>query len=497
MATEVKLGPVQTRRIEAAAVTVAQRLKEEGRTFDQVFGEDKDQDFMFFDAFMGTDVFDMVDGLLTKHIKENGLDVSTYRSKSQAEDKVIDAIWDVAVPAAKRWWEDNARTASISFDEDGDPIFDSVYRDSRVASYGPMSGEVVVFTGDGKVHGKEFSRAQLTKMAIESGATAVHSSITKDTTLLVAADPNSASNKARKARERGVKVISVGEFIETCSSGTKSGVASTVVSALSTVANRLAALKDVSYDEKQVAFHTIVPIIINNEIKKIVGCEDLVGDYGHLKKGVRRSKEAFQRFESGKQNLERVGIDGLLERVMNIASTKGAKWGVYHGGPYPWITKSRRKLTQMVTEEFNRMLEVIGYNLRDTQPTGTVAALKDATNKLANRLASHYLVLDDDRAFPMPDDIINSSDWAKARWHLENALRRSKLPEGNAKEAGEKINILEDSRNTLYGFTQMRAGDRKKMGTDFDRIEQMRKMLQEIKNALITKFPTLAEDDVL
>jgi DNA ligase (NAD+) len=72
---------------------------------------------------------------------------------------------------------------------------------------GPLSGEVVVFTG---------SLQQLTREAAKARATAagaaVGSSVSKKTTLVVAGEK--AGSKLKKAEELGIRVISEDEFLE-------------------------------------------------------------------------------------------------------------------------------------------------------------------------------------------------------------------------------------------------------------------------------------------
>jgi len=87
-------------------------------------------------------------------------------------------------------------------------FLDDVKRVVTIAPYqapaqGQLSGLTVVFTG--------FRDEDLEK-AIESAGGKIGSTVSKNTSLLVAADPDSTSGKAAKARELGVKVISPDEM---------------------------------------------------------------------------------------------------------------------------------------------------------------------------------------------------------------------------------------------------------------------------------------------
>jgi NAD-dependent DNA ligase len=64
-----------------------------------------------------------------------------------------------------------------------------------------LQGKKVLFTGKG-----EYSRDALTSILKRNGAV-VKSSITKDLDLLILADLNSTSNKAKKARKWGIKMV--------------------------------------------------------------------------------------------------------------------------------------------------------------------------------------------------------------------------------------------------------------------------------------------------
>lgn len=71
-----------------------------------------------------------------------------------------------------------------------------------------LDGRTIVFTGDSIE-----PRADLEALAYAAGAT-VKGSVSKITTLVVAADPTTLSGKGRRARELGVPIISVKDFLE-------------------------------------------------------------------------------------------------------------------------------------------------------------------------------------------------------------------------------------------------------------------------------------------
>jgi DNA ligase (NAD+) len=72
---------------------------------------------------------------------------------------------------------------------------------------GKLSGQVVVFTGEASRPRKEL------QAMVESNGGKCGSSVSKQTTLLVLADPESTSTKANKARAMGVKLISEDQFV--------------------------------------------------------------------------------------------------------------------------------------------------------------------------------------------------------------------------------------------------------------------------------------------
>jgi DNA polymerase-3 subunit epsilon len=74
-------------------------------------------------------------------------------------------------------------------------------------------GDKVVFTG-----AMSRSRADLEQAARDAGLRPV-SSVSKQTAVLVCADPHSQSGKAAKARALGVRVISEAVFVEALRAG--------------------------------------------------------------------------------------------------------------------------------------------------------------------------------------------------------------------------------------------------------------------------------------
>ena len=74
------------------------------------------------------------------------------------------------------------------------------------------SVKVVCFTGAAVIRGERYTRARLESIATEHGHSTT-SSITRECDMLVAADPNTSSSKARKARQLGIPIISVDDFL--------------------------------------------------------------------------------------------------------------------------------------------------------------------------------------------------------------------------------------------------------------------------------------------
>ena len=73
---------------------------------------------------------------------------------------------------------------------------------------GILNGMSFCFTG-----AMEYKRKDLQDMVLANGGTNLDS-VTKNLTYLVIADPNSTSGKAKKARERGINLISPQQFME-------------------------------------------------------------------------------------------------------------------------------------------------------------------------------------------------------------------------------------------------------------------------------------------
>jgi ATP-dependent DNA helicase PIF1 len=75
-------------------------------------------------------------------------------------------------------------------------------------------GVQICFTGSAMTEDREtLERSQLERMATESGLKPVKS-VTKKCAAVIAADTASMSGKAKKARDSGVPVFSVGQFLD-------------------------------------------------------------------------------------------------------------------------------------------------------------------------------------------------------------------------------------------------------------------------------------------
>lgn len=74
------------------------------------------------------------------------------------------------------------------------------------------AGTKVCFTGEAIVNGRLANRALLAEIATLAGMLPLNS-VTKKCDVLVAADPLSQSSKARQARDRGIPIISVQDFL--------------------------------------------------------------------------------------------------------------------------------------------------------------------------------------------------------------------------------------------------------------------------------------------
>ena len=104
----------------------------------------------------------------------------------------------------------------------GAPVLDSLLEQTRqqleclgrgLTPVEDIRGKRVCFTGElqAKVDGEPVTRALAEQLAEKSGLV-VASSVTKKLDLLVAADPNTQSGKARKAREYGIPIVAEGQF---------------------------------------------------------------------------------------------------------------------------------------------------------------------------------------------------------------------------------------------------------------------------------------------
>ena len=79
------------------------------------------------------------------------------------------------------------------------------------------SGLRICFTGTGQdSNGKVIDRSKLEELAASRGMQPVSGVSRKSCDLLVAADPASASGKAKKARDYGIPIMSVLEFLDSC-----------------------------------------------------------------------------------------------------------------------------------------------------------------------------------------------------------------------------------------------------------------------------------------
>lgn len=81
-----------------------------------------------------------------------------------------------------------------------------------VASIGVPEGARVCFTGKAQLSGQTWERTDLEALAAQHGLQPV-ASVGKSCDLLVAADPASTSGKAQKARQLGVPIVSIDEFL--------------------------------------------------------------------------------------------------------------------------------------------------------------------------------------------------------------------------------------------------------------------------------------------
>jgi len=98
----------------------------------------------------------------------------------------------------------------------------SAETDRRTAplTRGGLKGRSVCFTGTfmGKLGGKLVTRDQVEKLATEAGLK-VRASVSKQLDILVAADVESLSSKAKRARKMGIRVIDEVEFWQALDAG--------------------------------------------------------------------------------------------------------------------------------------------------------------------------------------------------------------------------------------------------------------------------------------
>jgi DNA polymerase-3 subunit epsilon len=126
-----------------------------------------------------------------------------------AED-VHRAIFDGARRLA--WADDKLlkwerESLSVLASQLGIEYVDGKPQEELVAELASFAGQTIVFTGDSIE-----PRSSLEALARAAGAT-VKGSVSKATTLVVAADATTLSGKGRRARELGVPIISVSDFL--------------------------------------------------------------------------------------------------------------------------------------------------------------------------------------------------------------------------------------------------------------------------------------------
>ena len=104
--------------------------------------------------------------------------------------------------------EKAAKTLGVNYKED-------TTTDQKIEEFSLKPGMKVCFTGTaiGK-NGEELSRETLESYATKKSLIPVSSVTKKTCDLLVAADKSSMSGKTKKARDYGISVISVAEFLD-------------------------------------------------------------------------------------------------------------------------------------------------------------------------------------------------------------------------------------------------------------------------------------------
>jgi len=84
---------------------------------------------------------------------------------------------------------------------------------TEIAKPTKLDGMRVCFTGSGSIGGQPMERRDLEALAAARGLQPVASVTKKGCDLVIAADPSSASGKAKKARDWGIPVISIEDFL--------------------------------------------------------------------------------------------------------------------------------------------------------------------------------------------------------------------------------------------------------------------------------------------
>jgi len=112
---------------------------------------------------------------------------------------------NMVTEAEHQYLVDIARTLGFS-ETDLPPV-------TETARPSSLDGLRVCFTGSASVNGQPLERRTLEAMAAQRGLQPVANVSKKGCDLLVAADASSASGKAKKAREAGIPVMSVADFL--------------------------------------------------------------------------------------------------------------------------------------------------------------------------------------------------------------------------------------------------------------------------------------------
>jgi NAD-dependent DNA ligase len=131
-----------------------------------------------------------IDGLVAEDVHRAIFDGA--RRLAWADDKLLK-------------WERESLSALAS--QLGIEYVDGKPQEELVVELASFAGQTIVFTGDSIE-----PRSSLEALARAAGAT-VKGSVSKVTTLVVAADATTLSGKGRRARELGVPIISVKEFL--------------------------------------------------------------------------------------------------------------------------------------------------------------------------------------------------------------------------------------------------------------------------------------------